>query len=79
MGPYEEPQTFQDFSINVPANTPQDIINQILQNIPQLGQALGGIFSWLKPQQPPPPQQQPDLTPLYLLGGLTLIILLTRK
>ena len=79
MGPFEEPKTFQDFQINVPGNTPQDVINQILNNIPQLGQALGGIFSWLKPQQEPPPQPKQDLTPLYLIAGLALVLTLTKK
>jgi hypothetical protein len=80
MGPFEEPQSFQNFQVNVPAGTGSDVINQILSNLPNIGNALGGIFGNLfgnQQQAPPPPKQ--DLTPLYIIAGLALVLTLTKK
>jgi len=49
-----------------------------LGNLPNILGALSGLFGKKEQAQ----QQQapaPDMTPVYLLGGLALIILLTRK
>lgn len=80
MGPYEQEPQYQNFQVNVPAGTGQDVINQILGNLPAIGNALGGIFGNLfggQQQAPPPPKQ--DLTPLYIIAGLALVLTLTKK
>lgn len=69
----------EGIQINVPKNTPSNVIGDIINNIPDIIGALSGIFGrqeQIQQQQQPPPM---DLTPIYLLGGLTLIILLTKK
>ena len=80
MGPFEQEPQYQNFQVNVPAGTGQDVINQILGNLPAIGNALSGIFGNLfgGQQQPPPPPKQ-DLTPLYIIAGLALVLTLTKK
>lgn len=71
--------TSQDITVNVPKNTSSNVVGDILNNLPNILGALGGFFGNQQQQQQ---QQQPvaqDMTPIYLLGGLALIILLTRK
>jgi hypothetical protein len=71
--------TSQDIAVNVPKNTSSNVVGDILNNLPNILGALGGFFGSQQQQQQ---QQQPpaqDMTPIYLLGGLALIILLTRK
>jgi len=65
--------------VNVPTGTGGDVIGQILNNLPVIGEAIGSIFGGLKKQNVPPPPPPPDLTPIYLMGGLILILTLTRK
>jgi hypothetical protein len=80
MGPYD-PNSFQDFQVNVPQGTSGDVIQQILGNLPNIAGALGGIFGSLfgGQQQQPPPEPKQDLTPLYLIAGLALVLTLTKK
>jgi hypothetical protein len=72
--------TSQDITVNVPKNTSSNVVGDILNNLPNILGALGGFFGRQTTQQQQP-QQPPaaDMTPLYLLGGLALIILLTKK
>ena len=69
----------EGIQINVPKNTSSNVIGDILNNLPGILGGLAGIFG--KQQQTQQQQQPPaqDMTPIYLLGGLALIILLTRK
>jgi len=80
MGPYD-PNSLQDFQVNVPQGTSGDVIQQILGNLPNIAGALGGIFGSLfgGQQQQPPPEPKQDLTPIYLIAGLALILTLTKK
>lgn len=80
MGPYSEDiaLTSSDVTVNVPKNTSSNVVGDILTNLPNILGALGGIFGQQQQQQPQAPPAQ-DMTPIYLLGGLALIILLTRK
>jgi hypothetical protein len=69
----------EGIQINVPKNTSSNVIGDILNNLPGILGGLAGIFGkqeQIQQQQQPPAQ---DMTPIYLLGGLALIILLTRK
>lgn len=80
MGPLEQEQQFQNFQVNVPNGTSPQVIDQILGNLPAIGNALGAIFGNLfggEQQAPPPPKQ--DLTPLYIIAGLALVLTLTKK
>ena len=70
--------TFEDIKVNVPQNTSSTVVNGILNNLPSIFSALGSIFGQ-QAQQQPQVQPKQDLTPVYLLGGAILIILLTRK
>lgn len=70
--------TVQDVSVNVPKNTSSNVVGDILNNLPNILGALGGFFGKQTTQQQQPQPTQ-DMTPIYLLGGLALIILLTRK
>ena len=80
MGPFEEPTpNSEDIKVNVPANTSPGVVQDILNNLPNIFGALGGIFGWQQQQQQQQPQPQQDLTPVYLLGGAIILILLTRK
>lgn len=81
MGPFEEPTpNSEDIKVNVPANTSPGVVQDILNNLPNIFGALGGIFGWQQQQQQQQPQQpQQDLTPVYLLGGAIILILLTKK
>jgi hypothetical protein len=80
MGPFEEPTpNSEDIKVNVPANTSPGVVQDILNNLPNIFGALGGIFGWQQQQQQQPQQPQQDLTPVYLLGGAIILILLTRK
>lgn len=80
MGPFEEPTpNSEDIKVNVPANTSPGVVQDILNNLPNIFGALGGIFNWQQQQQQQPQQPQQDLTPVYLLGGAIILILLTRK
>jgi len=79
MGPFEENIPTEGIQINVPKNTPSNVVGDILNNLPGILGGLAGIFGrqeQIQQQQQPPAQ---DMTPIYLLGGLALIILLTRK
>jgi hypothetical protein len=80
MGPLEEITAENTgVAVNVPVNTSPSVISDILGNLPEILGAFTGIFGQqqqMQQQQPPPAQ---DMTPIYLLGGLALIILLTRK
>lgn len=81
MGPLENDFSLENsnVSVNVPKDTPSGVIGDILTNLPNILGALGGLFGnqqQIQQQQQPPAQ---DMTPIYLLGGLALIILLTRK
>jgi hypothetical protein len=72
--------TSQDITVNVPKNTSSNVVGDILNNLPNILGALGGFFG--KKEQQYQQQQTPvaqDMTPIYLLGGLALVILLTRK
>jgi hypothetical protein len=69
----------EGIQINVPKNTSPNVVGDILNNLPSILGGLAGIFGrqeQIQQQQQPPAQ---DMTPIYLLGGLALIILLTRK
>jgi len=80
MGPFQEPTpNSEDIKVNVPANTSPGVVQDILNNLPNIFGALGGIFGWQQQQQQQQPQPQQDLTPVYLLGGAIILILLTRK
>lgn len=80
MGPFEEPTpNSEDIKVNVPANTSPGVVQDILNNLPNIFGALGGIFGWQQQQQQQPQQPQQDLTPVYLLGGAIILILLTKK
>jgi hypothetical protein len=72
-----------DFKVNVPEGTSGDVINGIIQNLPVIGAlvttVVGGLFGPRDRNQPPPPPPPPDLTPIYLMGGLILLITLTKK
>jgi hypothetical protein len=80
MGPFQEdlPESAQNVTVNVPKNTSLSVVGDILGNLPNILGALGGLFGKKEQAQQ---QQAPaqDMTPVYLLGGLALIILLTRK
>jgi len=82
MGPYSEEPKFtpEQVTVNVPANTSGSVINDILGNLPNITSALGSIFGWSSQNQPPQQiQQKQDLTPVYLIGGAIILILLTKK
>jgi len=69
----------EGIQINVPKNTSENVVGDILNNLPSILGSLAGLFGkqeQIQQQQQPPAQ---DMTPIYLLGGLALIILLTRK
>jgi hypothetical protein len=69
----------EGIQVNVPKNTSSNVVGDILNNLPNILGALGGFFGKQEQiQQQQQPQAQ-DMTPIYLLGGLALIILLTRK
>lgn len=80
MGPFTEdlPESAQNVTVNVPKNTPSNVVGDILENLPNILGSLSALFGKKEQEQQ---QQAPaqDLTPIYILGGLALIILLTRK
>ena len=81
MGPLENDFSLENsnVSVNVPKSTSSSVVGDILGNLPNILGALSGLFGKNQQQQQ---QQQPpaqDMTPIYLLGGLALIILLTKK
>ena len=79
MGPFDPIDvTNQDISVNVPVNTQPSVINDILSNLPNI---FGGIASIFGNQQQvqQPVQVRQDLTPVYLIGGAIILILLTKK
>jgi hypothetical protein len=71
--------TSQDITVNVPKNTSSNVVGDILTNLPNILGALGGFFGTQQQQQQQQQAPAQDMTPIYLLGGLALIILLTRK
>jgi len=79
MGPYNLPPDSTDITVNVPANTSPGVVNDILNNLPSIFTALGGIFGIQQQNQQQVQPVRQDLTPVYLLGGAILLILLTKK
>jgi hypothetical protein len=79
MGPYFDDPIAGSIQVNVPRGTTGDIINDILGNLPNLTSAFADIFGIIRPQQQQQQQQPMNLTPLYLMAGLALIITLTKK
>jgi hypothetical protein len=71
--------TVQDVSVNVPKNTSSNVVGDILNNLPNILGALSGFFGKQTTQQQQQAPPAPDMTPVYLLGGLALIILLIKK
>jgi hypothetical protein len=71
--------TSGDISVNVPKNTSSNVVSDILGNLPNILGALGGFFGKQQQQQQQQAPPATDMTPIYLLGGLALIILLTKK
>lgn len=85
MGPFENQYigvdtftpSFEDIKVNVPTNTSPSVVGSILSNLPNIFGAIGQVFGNQAQQQPQ--QVRQDLTPVYLLGGAILLILLTKK
>ena len=77
MGPLEIDPLANVVGVNVPVNTSPGVINDILGNLPNITGALTDIFGIIRPQQQQPQTQ--NLTPLYLLAGIALLIALTKK
>lgn len=79
MGPFDPQEiTNQDISVNVPVNTQPSVISDILSNLPNIFSGIAGIFG-NQQQVQQPVQVRQDLTPVYILGGAIILILLTKK
>jgi hypothetical protein len=77
MGPVIKDPLADVVGVNVPVNTSPGVISDILGNLPNITGALTDIFGIIRPQQPQPQTQ--NLSPIYLLAGLALLIALTKK
>lgn len=79
MGPFTDDPIAGNIQVNVPTGTSGGVINDILSNLPNITSAFADIFGVIRPQQQQQQFQQSNLTPLYLLAGVALIIALTKK
>lgn len=79
MGPFFDDPISGNIQVNVPTGTSGSVINDILGNLPNLTSAFADIFGIIRPQQQQQQFQQSNLTPIYLIAGLALIIALTKK
>lgn len=79
MGPFTDDPIAGNIQVNVPTGTSGGVINDILGNLPNITSAFANIFGIIRPQQQQQQFQQTNLTPIYLIAGLALIIALTKK